>query len=200
LGFERYGDVVVEAVLGDLPPADELTSQRIAEARLLYREWQNFWNRHEYWAQSQVRSGWVCTVGLDVARGRTTRINRLSLDGVTNVTNDDTWLDNHVAQLFNLTNLPLAFMPGEGLHEGQIQEVTRYLIVGDTADYWPVGNSTEEAGNENDGDVNDMETADEEEDQPRLLEGNVAEPPQIGQPRAAQKAVQSQLIQSSRPL
>jgi hypothetical protein len=136
-------------------------------------------------------------VGLDVARGRTTRINRLSLDGVTNVTNDATWLDGHVAQLFDLTNLPLAFMPGEGLPEGQIQEVTRYLVVGDTADYWPVGNSTEEAGNEDEGNANDMETVeDEEEGQPGPpRSNNVAD-----QPRPVQQVVQSQLIQSSRPM
>ncbi len=145
----RYGDVVSEAVLGDLPPADEQASHRIVEARLLYRDWNVFWSRHEYYAQSQVRAGWVNTVRLDTARGRTTRINRLSLDGVTDVTNDATWFDAAVARVFNVTNLPMAFMPGgEDYYEGQEQETTRYLIISDTADYWPVQTDQPEEGKE----------------------------------------------------
>jgi hypothetical protein len=188
---------VIQAVLGDLPPPDEHASQQIAEARLLYREWQAYWNRHEYWAQSLVPSGWVNTVGLDVERGRTTRINRLSLNGVTNVTNDDTWLDEPVAQLFNMTNLSLAFIPGDGLPEGQVQEVTRYLVVGNTADYWPVQNNHNgEARGEAEEEVDGMEMVEEEVNQAEAAK--VA-----GQPRGAgpsQNQIQSQMIQSSRPM
>jgi hypothetical protein len=141
INFCRYGDVVTETVLGDIPPADERASQHIAEARLLYRDWTAYWNRHEYWAQAQVRAGWVNVVGLGVERGRTTRISRLSLDGTTNVTTDATWFDGHVSRLFDMSNLPLAFVPGDGLPDGQVQEVTRYLIVADAADYWTVQNN-----------------------------------------------------------
>lgn len=110
----RYGDVVSEAVLGDLPPADEQASHRIVEARLLYRDWNVFWSRHEYYAQSQVRAGWVNTVRLDTARGRTT----MRMPG------------------------------GEDYYEGQEQETTRYLIISDTADYWPVQTDQPEEGKE----------------------------------------------------
>jgi hypothetical protein len=156
----RYGDVVTETVLNDLPPTDEQASQRIAEARLLYRDWNAYWNRHEYWAQAQVRAGWVNVVGLGVERGRTTRINRLSLDGVTNVTTNATWFDRPVSQLFNVEDLPIPFMPGNGLQEGQLQQVTRYLIVADAADYWVVqNNQTEEAADDKNEDR--METSEE---------------------------------------
>jgi hypothetical protein len=50
--------------------------------------------------------------GLDLDRGRTTRIARLSLDGRTNVTTNATWLDGAVAHLIDLDNLPVIFMPG----------------------------------------------------------------------------------------
>jgi hypothetical protein len=153
--------------------ADERSSQQIAEARLLYREWNVYWNRHEYWAQSQVHAGWVNTVGLDLDRGRPTRINRLSLNGVTNVTNDAAWLDRAIAQLFNVTNL-IAFMPGNGIPEGQTQEVTCYLLVGNTADYWPVQNDhTEEAADESDADVDGMETVKDDADRPNTDDANM---------------------------
>jgi hypothetical protein len=151
---------VTEAVLGDLPPADEQASHRITEARLLYSEWIAFWNRHESFAQSQVRAGWVNTVGLDTGRGRTTRINRLSLDGVTDVTNDPTWFDDVVAQLFNVTNLPMAFMPGGEDYEGQEQETIRYLVISDTADYWPVQNNQQSEENKEEDGEQDAEMAD----------------------------------------
>ncbi len=132
LGFERYGDVICEAILGDLPPLDELASQRIAEARLLYRDWTAFWSRHEQWSQAHVRAGWTNVVGLDLDRGRTTRIAQLSLDGRTDVTNNSTWLDDAVAAVFRMDNLPVIFMPG---NETEQAGTPRTLIVGDSADF-----------------------------------------------------------------
>ncbi len=157
--FCRYGDVVIEAVLGDLPLADDRASNHIVEARLLYRDWIAFWNRHESFAQSQVRAGWVNTIGLAPARGRTTRISRLSLDGVTDVTNDETWLDAAVARLFEVDNLPWAFMPGgEEYYNGRVQDTTTYLIVSDSADFWQTqANPTEESKEETEGSADGME-------------------------------------------
>ncbi len=130
----RYGDVVCKAVLGDLPPLDELASQRIAEARLLYRDWTAYWSRHKQWSQAHVRAGWTNIVGLDLDQGRITRIACLSLDGRSDVTNNSTWLDDAVAAIINIDNLPMIFMPGNGTEQAC---TPRTLIVGDLAEFWP---------------------------------------------------------------
>ncbi len=118
-----------------------------------------YWNRHEYWSQAQIRARWVNVVGLGLERGRLTRINRLSLDGVTDVVNNNTWFDGAVSQLFDLTNLPAAFMPGDGVPAGQAQAVTRYLTVADMVDFVAQHNETEEAAEE--GGEDRMETSEE---------------------------------------
>jgi hypothetical protein len=125
----------------------------------MYRDWTAHWNRHEYWSQVQIRAGWVNVVGLGLERGRLTRINRLSLDGVTDVVNNNTWFDGAVSQLFDLTNLPAAFMPGDGVPAGQAQAVTRYLTVADMVDFVAQHNETEEAAEE--GGEDRMETSEE---------------------------------------
>jgi hypothetical protein len=125
----------------------------------------------------------VNTVRLDVEHGRTTRINRLSLDGVTNITNDATWLDEVVDRLFDITNLPPAFMPGPGIPEGHQQEVIRYFVISGTADYWPVhGNSTEEEAGAGDNNGNGMETADDDAQRPAEDGANPAAVNANGQP------------------
>jgi hypothetical protein len=83
-------------------------------------------------------------------------------------------------------------MPGDGIPEGQEQEIRRYLIVADGADYWAVqNNQTDEAK----GDGEDkMETS--EEVAVRPVE---AAPDNGGQPRL-ELAARGLAVQNSVPL
>ncbi len=154
--FHRYGDAIISAVLSDLPPSNESVDLHTVEARLLHREWRAHWNMHEIWSRVHVRSGWVNEVGLERERGRASRIFRLSIDGVSDVTNNATWLDDAVARLIDTSNLPNAFMPGDGDAEDQEDEV-RPLLVTESSDF----NVNEQGRNGND--TEGMEVAEQQE-------------------------------------
>ncbi len=127
---------MIRSVLQDLPPADELASQRFAEARILFHEWTAYWTRHERFSQVNVRSGWVNIIGLEPATGRTTRIARLSVNGTTDVIRNTTWLDDAVSQVFRLENLPINFTPVSGNGTEGEQQIVRFLLVDNSADFW----------------------------------------------------------------
>jgi hypothetical protein len=122
-------------------------------------------------------------------RGRLTRINRLSLDGVTDAVNNDTWFDGAVSQLFDLTNLPRAFMPNDGTQAGQAQEVTRYLTVADMADFVAQHNTTEETAEE--GGEDQMETSEEGAVRPAAVL------PDANDVARVELAVQGRVVQNS---
>jgi hypothetical protein len=130
-----YGEAVIRSVLQDLPPADELASQRFAEARILFHEWTAHWIRQERYSQVNVRAGWVNVIGLEPATGRTTRIARLSTNGTSDVIRNVTWLDDVVSQLFHLENLPANFIPPNNETDGE-QQIVRFLLVDSSADFW----------------------------------------------------------------
>ncbi len=124
-----------------------------------------------------MRAGWTNVVGLDLDRGRTTRITRLLLDGRTDVTNNSTWVDNAVATILGLDNLPVIFMPG---NENEQAGTPRALIVGDSADYWPNGPNppnTQAEVEENPDAAEGMETADANGQAPAPGHENDQRPP-----------------------
>jgi hypothetical protein len=59
-----------------------------------------------------------------------------------------------------VTNLPMAFMPGGEDYKGQEQETIRYLVISDTADYWPVQNNQQGEENKEEDGEQDAEMVD----------------------------------------
>ncbi len=107
-----------------------------------------------------VRAGWINIVGLDSATGRVTCTARLSINGITDVTRNDTWLDSVVPQLFNVENLPIQFMPARGNDSIVEQQCVHHLTTDNSADYWQVETEQEQTGNgANDGAGENMETS-----------------------------------------
>jgi hypothetical protein len=139
--------MICQAVLQDLPPTGELASQRYVKARILLRDWALHWTRNERWTQMNIRAGWVNILGLETGTGRCTRIARLSIDGVSDVTREESWLDDAVQQVFNVQNLPRRFMPPNG-DESEEQQVVRFLVVDNSADFWQVEAEVEQNGGE----------------------------------------------------
>jgi hypothetical protein len=111
LGFERYGDAVINAILSDFPSDDGVAALTHSDARGLFGEWRAYWGPNEPWAPTHVRAGWITAQGLESGAGQALRLTRLSLDGESDVLNDGTWLDAEVARIFNVSSLPQAYMP-----------------------------------------------------------------------------------------
>jgi hypothetical protein len=97
-----------------------------------------------------IRAGWINILGLEVVTGRFTRIARLSIDGVSDVIRETTWLDDVVRQAFDLQNLPRRFMPPSG-DETEEQQVVRVLLVDNSADFWQAEVEQTEGNNNNNG-------------------------------------------------
>jgi hypothetical protein len=77
------------------------------ELRGLLRVWNEHWANYEYMgAASHVRAGWIYHDEGDLANGRDSRVARLSRNGLTDVLQEYSWLDNEIPSFLDPARFP----------------------------------------------------------------------------------------------
>jgi hypothetical protein len=101
----RYG-LALSTIAIDNHEQREGPSMNI-ELRGLLRAWNSHWANYEYMgASSHVRAGWMYHDESDLQGGRESRVARLSRNGVDDVLQEFSWLDNEVPTFLNNSRFP----------------------------------------------------------------------------------------------